>query len=79
VDDTIIALSQNTRTSPVFSVVVLVRTPTAVPGLRCAEALGDLAEETADRDGGVERETTGWRGEACGRGRGASVPERPRD
>ena len=78
-DDTTIALSQNTSTSPVLRVVVLVRTPTAVPGARCAESLGDLAEETTDRDGGVEREATGGRGEACGRGRGASVPARPRE
>ena len=40
---------------------------------------GGARTPTTDRDGGVEREATGGRGEACGRGRGASVPARPRE
>jgi len=56
VGDTIIALSQNTRTSPVLSVVVLVRTPTAVPGLRFSSVLrvvghAESTEDGAERDG----------------------------
>ena len=69
--DTIVALSQNTRTSPVFSVVVLVRTPTSVPGVKClsvprvVDGLVDPIEDGVERGGGggVEGVTTVGRGE----------------
>jgi hypothetical protein len=87
-DDTTVALSQSTRTCPVFSFVVLVRTPTTVPGLRSAEAAGvarlaDPAEEGTDRRGGGARgggEAATQREEARGRDCGdASVPVESRE
>jgi hypothetical protein len=68
-----VALSHSTRTCPVFSVVVLVRTQTTVPGFRCAGTPGvdpceELVEDGADRgDGGeavLQRDEA--RGRRCG-------------
>jgi len=70
VGDTIIALSQNTRTSPVLSVVVLVRTPTAVPGLRFS-SVPRVVGHAESTEGGAERGCGGVQGEMTpGRGEG---------
>ena len=79
----IVALRQSTRTCPVFSVAVLVRTRTTVPGFSCAGTAvvalnADPAEEGSHRSGGGEAatqhdEARGW---DCG---DASVTVEPRE
>ena len=82
-DDTIVALRQSTRTCPVFSFAVLVRTRTTVPGFSCAGTRGvarnaDPVEEGSDRSGGGGGEAEVQRDE--GRGCGdASVTVEPRE
>jgi len=84
-DDTIVALRQSTRTCPVFSFAVLVRTRTTVPGFSCAGTRGvawnaDPAAEGSDRSSGGGGEARVQRDEERDRGCGdASVTVEPRE